>query len=137
LIKVSAPNNLDWTVKRHLLPDWMRPIALGDAARFYERRPDSPLQGGIRLGGPAVFCGLIWSLATLPLLPLVILLRRAGVVPWTIEAIARPWGRRGPPMVLRYQVRGRAETDRALADLVRALERGDGGPALEGAERIE
>jgi hypothetical protein len=26
LIKVSAPNNLDWTVKRHLLPGWMRPI---------------------------------------------------------------------------------------------------------------
>jgi hypothetical protein len=52
LVKVSAPNNLDWTVKRHLLPDWMRPIGLGDAARFYERRPDSPLQGGD--GGPVL-----------------------------------------------------------------------------------
>jgi hypothetical protein len=40
-------------------------------------------------------------------------------------------------MVLHYQIRGRAETDRALADLARALERGDGGSVLEGAERIE
>jgi hypothetical protein len=128
--KVSAPNNLDWNVKRQLLADWMRPIRPSDAARPYAHA------GNTRLGGPALLFGLIWSLAMLPLLPLVLLLRLARLVPWTIEAVARPWGRRGPPMVLRYHVRGRAETDRALAELVRALERGDGAPVLEGAERI-
>jgi hypothetical protein len=54
---------------------------------------------------------------------------------WTIEACTYPWGRRIPPMVLEYQVRGREESVRVLGDLAAALERGDGGPAVPGAER--
>jgi hypothetical protein len=136
-MKVSAPNNLEWKVKRQLLSDWMRPIGLETAARPYRGGPPDSLVGGGGLGLPALVFGLLWLLATLPVLPLVLLLRRLGLVPWTLEAVTRPWGRRGPATVLRYHVRGRREVEVALADLVAKLERGDGAPIVVGAERIK
>ena len=39
-------------------------------------------------------------------------------------------------IVLAYEIRGHEETRLALKDLAAALERGDGGPAVPGAERI-
>jgi hypothetical protein len=36
----------------------------------------------------------------LPLVPVVLLLRRLRLLPRTIEARAHPWGRRYPPIVL-------------------------------------
>lgn len=136
-MKVLAPNNLEWKVKRQLLSDWMRPIGPETAMRQDAGGQADGLLGGTSgWTGPAALFGLLWMLATLPLLPLVLLLRRLGLV-WTLEAVTRPWGRRGPATVLRYHVRGRSEVEAALADLAAKLERGDGAPIVVGAERIK
>jgi hypothetical protein len=58
------------------------------------------------------------------------------LLPWTVEARTHPWGRRYPPIVLAYQVRGRDEAAAAIAELVAALARGSGGPVLHGCERV-
>jgi hypothetical protein len=127
-VKVSSPNNLEWTVRRQLYADWMLPLG-GSAAKPWV---------GEALGGPAALLGLLWALITLPALPLVLLLRSRGLSPWTLVAVARPWGRRGPPLVLCYEVRGKRDAaDRAVADLVAKLARGDGAPAVAGAERVD
>ena len=65
-----------------------------------------------------------------------LLFRSLRLLPWTLEARTYPWGRRFPPIVFAYEVRGREETELALADLAAALVRGDGAPAVAGAERI-
>jgi hypothetical protein len=80
--------------------------------------------------------GALLSLLLLPLLPLVLVLRYMRIVRWTIEARAYPWGRRYPPVVLSYAIRGHDEAMRAVEDLANALERGDGAPVLAGAEFI-
>ena len=72
----------------------------------------------------------------LPLVPLVLLLRRMRLLPWTIEARAHPWGRRYPPIVLTYPIRGGEESRRAFGQLVEALARGEGAPRIDGAERF-
>src|SRR5689334_18813534 len=55
-------------------------------------------------------------------------------VPDAIGARAYPWGRRYPPIVLTYAVRGGDETRRALVQVAAALARGDGAPVIDGAE---
>ena len=72
----------------------------------------------------------------LPLVPIALLLRRWRFQPWTLEARTHPWGRRYPPVVLTYAVRGGEETRRAFARLVEALARGDGSPVIGGAEKL-
>jgi len=135
--RVSAPNNLEWTVKRQLLSDWMRPLGLEAASRQHTRGTADGLMGGSSgWSGLAVLFGLLWTTVTMPLLPIVLLLRRRGLLPWTITAVTRPWGRRGPATVLRYHVRGKIEADQALGHLVERLEHGDGAPVVPGAERI-
>ena len=135
--KVSAPNNLEWSVKRQLLSDWMRPLRPEDAARQWAHgTPDGLTGGSPRLAPHALIFGALWTLVTLPVLPIVLLLRRQGLLPWTITAITRPWGRRGPATVLRYHVRGKSQADAALEHLVKRLEAGDGAPVLPGAERL-
>jgi hypothetical protein len=135
--KVSAPNNLEWKVKRQLLSDWMRPLGIEAASRQHMHGPPDSLRGNNSgWNGLAVLFGLLWTMVTLPLLPIVLLLRRRGLLAWTITAVARPWGRRGPATVLRYHVRGKGETDAALEHLVARLQAGDGAPVLPGAERL-
>jgi hypothetical protein len=139
-VRVEAPNNLEWVVSRPLLPDWMRPAGLGDVARQYGGGvpvPDSVMGSRARLALPALIFGLLVTLVTLPLLPVVIVLRRRGLAAWTLKAVARPWGRRGPPMILAYHLRGSADVvERAQAELVEKLKRGEGAPDVTGAERI-
>jgi hypothetical protein len=135
--KVSAPNNLEWKVKRQLLSDWMRPLGIEAASRQHMSGTADGLMGGSSgWNGLAVLFGLLWTVVTLPLLPIVLLLRRRGLIPWTITAITRPWGRRGPATMLRYHVRGKEEADAALEHLVTRLQAGDGAPVLPGAERL-
>ncbi len=86
--------------------------------------------------GFAIVFGVLWCLLTLPILPLVLFLRRVGVCSWTIEARARPWGRRGPPMLLVYSVKGKERSETTLRELAAALERGEGAPTIPGAERL-
>jgi hypothetical protein len=80
--------------------------------------------------------GFLFTLPLLPVVPLLVLLRSRGRMPWTLEARTYPWGRRYPPVVLRYEVRGRENLVWALDQLVDGLVRGDGAPVLIGAERI-
>ena len=63
-------------------------------------------------------------------------IRSRGRIPWLLEARTYPWGRRYPPVVLRYEVRAHEYADWAIDQLVDGLERGDGAPVLLGAERI-
>lgn len=128
----QAPNNLEWTVTRQLRSDWMRPLdfrAADEINRFGQ---------GWGFGPFALLFGLLWSVVTLPLLPVVIALRRRGRLAWTIRATARPWGRKGPPMILRYHVYGNGtNVDAVMSNLVTRLEAGDGAPVLAGADRID
>ena len=72
----------------------------------------------------------------LPFLPIALLCRWVRLLPWTIEARAYPWGRRFPPIVLSYEIRGRDTSIRALEQLAEALAHGDGAPVITGAEKI-
>lgn len=121
-----GPTDLRWQVRLLTLPSAMRPhppsemLALADPSTGW-----TPLPLGI----------LLLPLA-LPCLPPVLLLRWLRVLPWTVEARAYPWGRRHPPIVLAYEVRGREEAAAAIAELAAALARGSGGPVLPGCERV-
>ena len=124
--EVVGPTGLRWQVRRLILPSAMRPhppseiLALADPATGW-----TPLPLGSLLAGLA-----------LPLVPLVLLLRSLRVLPWTVEARTYPWGRRHPPIVLAYEVRGREEAVAAITELAAALARGSGGPVLPGCERV-
>ena len=69
-------------------------------------------------------------------LPFVLIARRMRWLPWTIEARSYPWGRRKPPIVFSYAIRGAAECLVAIEELVAALERGDGRPELTAGEHL-
>lgn len=124
--EVVGPTDLRWQVRLLILPSAMRPhppsemLALADPATGW-----TPLPLGVLLAGLA-----------LPFLPLVLFLRRLRLLPWTVEARTYPWGRRHPPIVLAYEVRGRDEAATAVAQLASALARGSGGPVLPGCERV-
>ncbi|MGZ4370904.1 MAG: hypothetical protein ACXVRQ_01730 [Gaiellaceae bacterium] len=125
-MEVVGPTDLRWTVRLLTLPSAMRPhppseiLALADPATGW-----TPLPLGVLLAGLA-----------LPFLPLVLLLRSLRLLPWTVEARTYPWGRRHPPIVLAYEVRGRDEAAAAIAVLATALAHGSGGPELPGCERV-
>jgi hypothetical protein len=137
-----APDGLRWTVRRLIVPTGFRPLSrteMLDAASPRRTRVEGlsrqvPDATGAATG-PLPLGFLLFPL-TLPLVPLALLLRRIRVLPWTIEARASPWGRRYPPVVLTYAVRGGDETRRAFEQLVEALARGDGAPIIDGAEKI-
>lgn len=125
-MEVVGPTDLRWKVRLLILPSAMRPhppseiLSLADPATGW-----TPLPLGVLLAGLA-----------LPFLPFVLLLRSLHVLPWTVEARTYPWGRRHPPIVFAYEVRGREEAAAAIAMLAIALERGSGGPELPGCERV-
>jgi len=139
---VLAPNGLRWTIRRLIVPTGFRPLSrteILDAAT-----PRRTMVEGLThqvpdatgaWTGPLPLGFLLFPL-TLPLVPLALLLRRIRVLPWTIEARTSPWGRRYPPVVLTYAVRGGDETRRAFEQLVEALARGDGSPVIDGAEKL-
>jgi hypothetical protein len=125
-LEVVGPSGLQWRLRLLTLPSGMRPhppselLSLADPATGW-----TPLPVGVLL---AVFA--------LPFLPLVLLLRSIRLLPWTVEARTYPWGRRCPPIVLTYEVRGREHAVAAISELAAALARGSGGPVLPGCERV-
>jgi hypothetical protein len=140
--KVDAPNGLRWTVKRLIVPTGMRPLTrteMLDAATprrtVVEGMSRQVPDAASAPTGP-VPLGFLFLPVVLPLVPLALLLRRARLLPWTIEARTYPWGRRYPPVVLTYLVRGGPETRRAFGRLVDALARGEGAPVIDGAEKV-
>jgi hypothetical protein len=137
--KVAGPSGLRWTVKRLVIPVGMRglsPTEVLDAAT-----PRRTVVEGQRLPeivaptGP-VLLGFLLVPFALPFVPIALLLRGLRLLPWTVEARAYPWGRRFPPIVFSYEVRGRDESLRAFEELAEALARGDGAPVITGGERF-
>jgi hypothetical protein len=123
--KVAAPNGLHWVVKRLIVPTGMRPLTgteMLDAATprrtvvdgMSRQVPDASNAPT----GPVPLGFLLFPLV-LPLVPVALLLRRLRLLPW-IEARTYPWGRRYPPIVLEYLVRGGPETRRAFDQRARA-----------------
>jgi hypothetical protein len=139
---VLAPDGLRWKVKRLIVPTGMRPLSRTDM--LDAASPRRTVVAGVSRQipdaanaptGPLPLGILLVPLA-LPLVPLALLLRRLRVLPWTIEARTYPWGRRYPPVVLTYAIRGGEETGRAFGQLVAALARGEGAPVISGAEKL-
>jgi hypothetical protein len=139
---VDAPNGLRWTVKRLILPTGMRPLTRTDMLDV--ATPRRTAVDGVSRQVPDAYgawtgplpLGFLLVPLVLPLVPLVLLLRRMRWLPWTVEARAHPWGRRYPPVVLTYAIRGGEESRRALGQLVEALARGEGAPRIDGAEKL-
>lgn len=138
---VVAPDGLRWTVKRLIVPTGMRPMTrteMLDAAAPRRTAVDGmSRQVPDAIGAPTgpLPLGFLLVPLVLPLVPIVLLLRRLRWLPWTIEARAHPWGRRYPPVVLTYLIRGGEESHRAFGQLLDALARGEGAPLIDGAER--
>lgn len=139
---VVAPDGLRWTVRRLIVPTGLRPLSrteMLDAAT-----PRRTVVEGVSRQVPDAMgawtgplpLGFLFVPLVLPLVPVALLLRALRVLPWTIEARTYPWGRRYPPVVLTYGVRGGEETRRAFGRLVEALARGDGAPVIDGAEKF-
>jgi hypothetical protein len=125
-MEVVGPTDLHWQLRLLILPSGMRPhppsemLALADPATGWTPLP----------------LGVLLAVLALPFVPLILLLRSLRVLPWTVEARTYPWGRRHPPIVLAYEVRGHQEAVMAIAELAAALARGSGGPVLPGCERV-
>jgi hypothetical protein len=96
----------------------------------------SPNPSGPSLEPTAPVFGAVLTLLLLPFLPFAIALRRVGVLPWTIQAKCRPWGKHGPPTIMWWHVKGDSESRRAFQDIVSALEREPGVPVVAGAKRV-
>lgn len=125
-LDVVDPSGLQWTVRRLALPPAMLPPP---PAEMLQRADPSH-------GWTPLPVGVVLFLLALPLIPIALWLRSLRVLPWTLEARAYPWGRRVPPIVFSYHVRGREEAATALHELAAALARGDGAPVVPGADRV-
>jgi hypothetical protein len=138
--RVRGPTGLDWTVKRLLVPEGMRPMSRTDV--LDAASPRRTYVDGVAGSVPDAFSaptgppplGALLALAMLPLLPLVLALRYARLLRWTVEARTYPWGRRYPPVVLSYAVRGNREATEAVGELADALARGESSPGLANGE---
>lgn len=139
---VVAPNGLHWKVKRLLVPTGLRPLSRTDM--LDAATPRRTVVEGMSRQVPDAFgaptgplpLGFLFLPLALVLVPPVLLARRARLLPWTIEARTHPWGRRYPPVVLTYAVRGGEESRRAFGQLIEALARGEGSPIIDGAEKF-
>jgi hypothetical protein len=140
--RVTGPTGLDWKIKRLVVPTGFLPLTRGDV--LAAGTPRRTIVGGMdrqvqdAVGAPTgpLPLGFLFIPLWLPLIPIVLLLRKARIVSWTVEARAYPWGRRYPPIVLAYLVRGGDEAKAAVEELTAALARGDGAPELVGAVKI-
>jgi len=139
---VDAPNGLHWMVKRLIVPTGMRPMTRTDMldAAAPRRTVVEGMSGQVQdaFGAPTgpLPLGFLLMPLVLPLVPFVLLLRCFRLLPWTIEARTHPWGRRHPPVVLTYAVRGGEESRRVFDRLVEALADGEGTPIIDGAEKF-
>ncbi|HXY85529.1 MAG TPA: hypothetical protein VEH52_08600 [Gaiellaceae bacterium] len=126
----SSKNNLDWIVRVVWSPEAIRPIGV---RQVYS---GSVGRGANRTGAfGIVFSLVLFLILVIPTVIVVLPLRYAGVMPWEVEAVARPWGRRGPATVMRWRVKGRSEVRRVVDEVAAALERGEDQPRIAGARR--
>jgi hypothetical protein len=127
----SDTRNLDWTIRLRWVPEQIRPIG---PKQVYEGKV-TPMWGTGLLVMP--FSLIIFLILVIPVMLVVLPLRYMRVLPWTIEAIAYPWGKgKGPGTGRRWRVKGRrAELNRAIDEIAAALERGEDNPRIAGAAR--
>ena len=123
---VVGPSGLEWRISIVRIPTTVKPHPPSEMLAHAD-----PAYGWTPL--PA---GIVLAVVVLPFLPLIALLRAAGLIRWEVEARTYPWGRRHPPIVFRYAVRGREQAVAAVAELAAALARGSGAPVLQSAERV-
>ena len=136
-----SPDGLLWTVKRLLVPTGILPKRGPDLLQV--ATPYRAVVEGIDRRLPDTVSGwtgpyplaFVFLPVLLPFLPFVLLARRRGLLPWTIEARTYPWGRRRPPIVFAYEVRQSAVL-RAMEELCASLARGDGRPVLASAQHV-
>ncbi|MCW2976331.1 MAG: hypothetical protein JWM06_1612 [Actinomycetia bacterium] len=126
----SASNNLDWTIRRLWLLDGLRPVGL----RELDARARQPL---LFTAWTFLFSPLFSVIAAIPTMIVILPLRFAGLASWEVRAQARPWGRRGPPEIVRWRVKGWHESAQAVEDVAAALERGERQPQIAGAVRVD
>ena len=139
---MASPDGLHWKVKRRIVPTGFLPLTWTDS--LDAAAPSRTVVEGMSRQVPDAVgawtgplpLGFLFLPLTLPLVPFALVLRRLRVLPWTIEARTHPWGRRYPPVVLTYAVRGAAETRRVFDTLVAELERGNEAPVIAGAEKF-
>jgi hypothetical protein len=137
-----GPSGLRWTVKRLVVPTGMRPLTGPEL--LHVASPNRQVVEGIDRRLPDAYGGrtgpyplaFVFFPVMALFLPFVLFARGRGWLPWTIEARTYPWGRRHPPIVFSYAVRGGFECVVAIDELVMALARGDGRPELSGVEDI-
>ena len=138
---VVDPSGLPWKVRRLVIPPAMRPpscIDMLDAATPRRTVVDGArVQDSVHAPTGPVPLGVLFVPLMLPLVPFALVLRRFRLLPWTVEARAYPWGRRYPPSVFSYEVRGGAEALSALDVLADAIARGDGAPTIPGADAVD
>jgi hypothetical protein len=124
----SERDDTEWKVKRVWLPEGLRPVG-----------PRQIVGGSVRphqYAGLGVLLSPLFSVVFgIPALVILLPLRLARLTSWTIEAVARPWGRRGPTEAMQWRVKGWSESERALDDVADALRRGVEAPQVEGADR--
>lgn len=127
----SSSNNLDWTVRRLWLPEALRPSGI--------RQLDAPGPAQLTLFTSLgfIFSPLFSLVAAVPAMLVLLPLRFAGHASWEVRAEARPWGRRGPPEIMRWRVKGWHGSAQAVEDVAAALERGETQPQIAGAVRVD
>ena len=119
----AANNNLDWKIRRVWLPEGIRPIG----AREMHEGSTRPHQ----YAGLGVILSPLFTLVfALPTLAVMVPLRLAKLSGWRIEAVAKPWGRRGPATVLAWRVKGWSKSHAAIEEIAHALERGETNPQI-------
>src|SRR3982751_3501211 len=92
-------NSLTWTVRRVWLPEAVRPVGV--------RQIHSGSAYPSRYAGVGVLLSPVFALLfAIPTLVVLLPLRRAKLASWRVEAVARPWGRRGPAHLLAWRVKG-------------------------------
>ncbi len=128
MTKVTDPSGTVWTVRRLVVPLWMRPASPTEAVEAHAHS---------RMAGPGFLVGVVLCVVCFPLVPVAVMFRVARLTPWTIQASVRLWGRRGPRTVMRWEVKGSEETSGAIAQLIAGIEAGEYPPRLAGAERID
>jgi hypothetical protein len=127
--RVTGRDGLDWRIKRLVVPTGFKPMSRTELLDTATPRRTS-VEGMDRRVPDAFFAptgplplGFLFFpfLFLLPLVPLVLLLRRLRILRWTVEARTHPWGRRYPPIVLTYVIRGGLEALAAVDELEGAV----------------
>jgi len=124
---VVGPSGLEWRIRILRVPSAMKPHPPSEMLAHSD-----PAYGWTPLP-----VGIVLAAVVLPFLPFVVLFRALGLIRWELEARTYPWGRRYPPIVLVYAVRGHGQAVAALTELAEALAHGSGAPVLKDAERID